>query len=219
MKRLLVLMLAVAATAPIAIAQPQTEPRLAGGPQRDCTDDEIRQALDGSYAGPPCRFTEMPTGLGASPQHSAPQHPDQVRPARASAAAVQPRSVAQPQPVIRQPAVSTRSEARSYTASLQQSSTWQAAPAIRPAPPHRVPAIVAETVRLSDGFFSGGLVGGVERPFVPLYSYRGVILIAADGQVRTGHAGLAHRVGQVRALDNQAAPVRQPAARRSYPYP
>ena len=212
-------MLAIAATAPVALAQPQTEPRLAGGPERICTDDEIRQALDGSYAGPPCRFTEMPVGLGVSPRPSAAQQPARVLPARHTASIAERRPIGQAQPVSRQSVVSARSEGRSYAASSTQWSARQSASVIRPAPPRPAPAIAGETVRLSDGFFSGGLVGGVERPFVPLYSYRGVILIAADGQVRTGHDGLAHRVLQVRALDNRAASVPQPAARRSYPYP
>ncbi|WP_417492122.1 hypothetical protein [Maricaulis sp.] len=76
-----------------------------------------------------------------------------------------------------------------------------------------------ETVRLGDDFFTGGLVGGVERPFAPVYSYRGLILIAADGEVRTGHTRLDHRVLQVRALDQRAAPRPQALPRRAYPYP
>tara|TARA_R110002096_G_scaffold131906_8_gene281999 strand:- start:2061 stop:2750 length:690 start_codon:yes stop_codon:yes gene_type:complete len=229
MKRLLALMLAFAATTPAALTQPQTEPRLAGGPERICTDDEIRQALEGSYAGPPCSFTEMPAGRDALAQNPAPQQLDAVMPTQYRTAHVPPQPLGQP--VTRQAFVSGHSESSSYTAS-QQHAAWRSESVVRPAlqaPVQHRPAqqrqalhgsaqaIAGETVRLSDGFFTGGLVGGVERPFAPLYSYRGVILIAADGQVRTGHAGLAHRVLQVRALDNRPVPVPQPAVRRSYP--
>lgn len=231
MKRLLALMLAFAATTPLALAQPQTEPRLAGGPERICTDDEIRQALEGSYAGPPCRFTEMPTGRDVRSQNSVRQPPHPAPPVQYSAANLPARPVGQPVPVTRQAFVSAHSGSSSFAASQQQSA-WRSESVVRPAlqapVQHRpaqagparqrpVQALAGETVRLSDGFFTGGLVGGVERPFAPLYSYRGVILIAADGQVRTGHAGLAHRVLQVRALDNRPVPVPQPAVRRSYP--
>lgn len=226
MKRLLALMLAFAATTPVALAQPQTEPRLAGGAERICTDDEIRQALDGSYAGSPCRFTEMPAGLDARSQNSVRQQPHPASPVHYGAANVPPRPVGQPVSVTRPAFASGHTETSSYTAS-QQHAAWRSESVVRPAlqapvqrrpaPQRPVMASTGDTVRLSNDFFTGGLVGGVERPFVPLYSYRGVILIAADGQVRTGHAGLAHRVLQVRALDNRAVPVPQPAVRRSYP--
>ena len=85
--------------------------------------------------------------------------------------------------------------------------------------PRPLQSDTGETVRLSDGFFDGALVGGVERPFVPLYGYRGLVLIAADGQVRTGHGGLEHRVLQVRALDQRTAPGPRTGPRRVYPYP
>lgn len=263
MERLLALMLVFAATTPFAAAQPQTEPRLAGGPERICSGDEIRQALDGSYAGPPCRFTEMPAGLDAVPQRPVPQHAA-VQPAMAPPAhdpqpvplhlasrsqpvlarSEQPHPVSyganlpagrQPLPAGQHAAVSQRHEGNSFIASQQSSSVrahtvgrqW---PPLQPLPPagHSSPrpesrrgeveANRGETIRLSDGFFSGGLVGGVERPFAPLYSYRGLILIAADGHVRTGHAGLDHRVLQVRALDHRRAAVPQTAPRRAYPY-
>lgn len=120
-------------------------------------------------------------------------------------------------------------ETRSSHASSQQVTSWQAETSVRQWPPARSgPAVSVpsrqmapasnETVRLGVDFFSGGLVGGVERPFAPVYSYRGLILIAADGQVRTGHAGLEHRVLQTRALDQRAAPRPLPAPRRVYPY-
>ena len=208
MKRLLALTLMIAATTPAAFAQPQTEPRLAGAAEQTCSDDAIRQALAGSYTGPPCRFTDMPAGLEAAPQ----------RP--------------QPQPAARQAVTSVHHEGNSFAATQQSTSfrtqtagrQWpsQASdPTTSPAayPPRDRDTHAGEPIRLSDDFFRGGLVGGVERPFVPLYSYRGVILIGADGQVRTGHAGLEHRVLQVRALDYRTAPVQQPLPRRAYPYP
>ena len=257
-------MLAVAATAPAALAQPQTEPRLAGAPERICSEEEIRQALEGSYAGPPCRFTEMPAGLDAAPQRPVPQavavqapvaQPVPVQSAVRSqpvldeAALGRPVSYSASVPPVRQQApaiqhavVSARHQGNAFIAS-QQASTFQTHSVARtqsvgrqwppqqpgPAagsPSHRSDSrrgeaepYSGETVRLSDDFFSGSLVGGVERPFLPVYSYRGMILIAADGQVRTRHAGLDHRVLQVRALDNRPAPAPHAVPRRSYPYP
>jgi hypothetical protein len=70
-----------------------------------------------------------------------------------------------------------------------------------------------ERVVLDEAFFASGLAGGVERPQVPLYSYRGIILISADGRVQTAHAGLAHRTRIVRAMD-----AAQAGSRRAYPY-
>lgn len=208
-------MLAVAVTTPVALAQSQTEPRLAGGAQPICSDAAIRQALAGNYAGPPCRFTEMPADLDAAPRRPLPQQ-----------TAVQPQ--------IRPVAASARHQGNTFTASQQSSSfrtqtagrQWPPQPAARLAatPVHQTQSrgpeqSAGEPIRLSDDFFSGGLVGGVERPFAPLYSYRGLILISADGQVRTGHAGLDHRVLQVRALDHRSVPVQQPMPRRAYPFP
>ncbi|WP_300542598.1 hypothetical protein [Maricaulis sp.] len=74
-------------------------------------------------------------------------------------------------------------------------------------------AVAPARVVLDDNFFASSLAGGVERPYRPLYSYRGIILIAADGEVRTGFAGLGHRIRTVRAIDAPA--VRPP---RAYPY-
>ncbi|MBO6763479.1 hypothetical protein [Maricaulis sp.] len=70
-----------------------------------------------------------------------------------------------------------------------------------------------ETVTLDPSFFTGPLAGGVERPFTPLYSYRGIVLIAASGEVRTRLAGMPHATRRVRAMDTQAR-----AAVRAYPY-
>ncbi|MFT6462818.1 MAG: hypothetical protein ACJA0Y_002327, partial [Maricaulis maris] len=33
--------------------------------ERECSPQDIRQALAGDYAGPPCRFTEMPDDMDA----------------------------------------------------------------------------------------------------------------------------------------------------------
>ncbi|SDM16964.1 hypothetical protein [Maricaulis salignorans] len=230
MKRLLALMLAVAAATPVALAQPQTEPRLAGGPERICSAAEIRQALDGSYTGSPCRFTEMPDGLEAVPagavalragnrpamtaptvslQSASHSQPVLARPAQVSPEQVWPVSYSANMPNTQPPAVSQRYQGATVTTSQQP------VPASGRSVHQRAPQ--AETVRLGDDFFVGTLVGGVERPFAPVYSYRGVILIAADGRVRAGHAGLGHRARQVRALDHRTAPVPHVAPRRAYP--
>lgn len=249
MKRLLALMLAIAATAPVALAQPQTEPRLAGGPERICTEAEIRQALAGSYTGPPCRFTEMPAGLDAAPRRPVAQQaatqPPIVQPVHTpQPVPVQQATRSQPVPArpMRQPGlaiqhavVTARHEGNAFIASQHASSlraqtVGRAQMTDRQWPPRQSDrAVIApslrpeirssETVRLGDDFFSGNLVGGVERPFMPVYSYRGLILIAADGQARTGHAGPGHRIRQVRALDHRNAPLPHAAPRRAYPYP
>lgn len=233
MKRLLAVMLAFVATGQVAHAQPRTEPRLAGGPERVCTEAEIRQALDGSYAGPPCRFTEMPTrpqAVSAAPSQAVHGRPADHRMANAQPAPVRRAAVS-----VQQPVLASRQQGNSFIASQQSSGTRTQTP-VRQWPPQAstfIPATPArhsanrrvdrpanhagETVHLSDGFFSGALVGGVERPYAPVYSYRGMILIAADGEVRTGHSALEHRVMQVRALDNRSAPVPHPAPRRAYP--
>ncbi len=115
-------------------------------PVRDCSPEDIRQALAGDYAGPPCRFTEMP---------------DEALPQLAGA---------RPAERARQPRVQPEPRRMSY----------------RPAPPAaRLAARPAvETIRLSDDFFQGGLVGGVGRAPVIQYGYRGMIVI--DGSGRTG---------------------------------
>jgi hypothetical protein len=212
MRRLLALMLVFAATAPLANAQ--TEPRLAGGPERICSESEIRQALAGSYAGPPCRFTEMPSGLDMALQSAAPQPSAYAQPARYEAA-VPPGRPAEPE--IRSSTVSRGHEVRSLAAS-EQHADWWSEPQAGPVPSHPAASPGGETVRLGDDFFNGGLVGGVERPVVPLYSYRGMILIAADGQVRTASSGLDHRILQVRALDNRQLAAPNTAPLRAYPY-
>ncbi|WP_417489214.1 hypothetical protein [Maricaulis sp.] len=253
MKRLLALMLAVAATNSVALGQSQTEPRLAGGPERICSADEIRQALEGSYTGSPCRFTEMPDAENAALQRPVPQQmaarpalmptaPQSVslRPAAGSQPVlarpepVRPVSYSANRPANRPSTASQRHDARTVTTSQQSpglrvQGVERTQLAGRQWPPQQPvsasgrsahqTAPQGETVRLGDDFFSGALVGGVERPFAPVYSYRGVILIAADGQVRTGHAGPGHRVRQVRALDHATVPAPVPhlAQRRVYP--
>lgn len=77
-----------------------------------------------------------------------------------------------------------------------------------------IEAAVTDTVVLPDAFFTSGLTGGVERPYRPVYAYRGLILIAADGEVRQGFAGLERRVGTVRSMERATTST----VRRSYPY-
>lgn len=79
-------------------------------------------------------------------------------------------------------------------------------------PPHR-PEPRGERIVLDDSFFTGPLAGGVERRFEPIYSYRGMILVSASGEVRTGYSGRGHMTRRVRALD---AGRHGPA--RAYPY-
>jgi hypothetical protein len=246
MRLLPALMLAVVATAPVAFAQPQNEPRLAGGPERVCSEDDIRRALAGSYTGPPCRFTDMPDGMDAAapqpdqrpqemstdirpvpprtiPSVALPSQPELARPVSYAG------PVAQPRPVHRSTVIATQQSGNAFLES-QQSASWRAQTTVRQwppqssapvsgVPPRQPPAGPGETVRLDDSFFSGALVGGVERPFTPLYGYRGLILIAADGEVRSGNAGLQHRVLRVRAMDHRTAPVPHTGPRRVYPYP
>jgi hypothetical protein len=261
MKRLLASVLAVAVAGPVAFAQPLTEPRLAGGPERICSADEIRQALAGSYTGSPCRFTEMPAGLDAAPRRPVPQQaaagpalvpagsathsispqpayhsppllarPEQVRPVsyRENIPAAQPVVVSQSRRgnafIDSQQGLSVRSHGAERAQTVgRQWPPQQAAPAAA-RPSHRAETRHGEvedrhgdTIRLSDEFFSGSLVGGVERPYAPVYSYRGMILIAADGQVRTGHTGPGQRVRQVQALDHRTVPVSRVGHRRAHP--
>jgi hypothetical protein len=73
-------------------------------------------------------------------------------------------------------------------------------------------------VTLPDTFFAGPSAGGVERYAPPLYSYRGLILIAADGRVSYGTSLLAHRSNIVRAMDRIGpTPPRSAYSQRVYP--
>jgi hypothetical protein len=73
-------------------------------------------------------------------------------------------------------------------------------------------------VTLPDSFFRGSQTGGVERYSPPLYSYRGLILIAADGRVSYGASLLAHRSNIVRAMDRVGpTPPRSNTQQRAYP--
>jgi hypothetical protein len=122
-------------------------------PVRECSPEDIRQALAGDYAGPPCRFTDMPAD--ASPQ------------------------LAGARPAVRDERAYTRPEPRRM--------------AVRETPRTSIPATMpatmpagraeADTVRLSDDFFQGGLVGGVGRAPAIQYGYRGMIVIDGSGRV------------------------------------
>ncbi|WP_323760833.1 hypothetical protein [Maricaulis sp.] len=142
---------------------------------RECSPDDIRQALAGDYAGPPCRFTDMPDGADAAPRRPSPQLAG-APPARRPAAP----------PVVPESRVVSESRVAST-------------PRVRPAPRAVVPQVrpirtravetsrsqdpSRETVRLDDSFFTGGLTGGVGRAPTIRYVYRGVIVI--DGSGRT----------------------------------
>lgn len=132
-----------------------------GGPERTCTADDIRQALAGDYAGPPCRFTEMPAGLDA-PAPTTSLALAGAQPNRPHAAGTAPL-----QPQVRQPAPApTRQSPRS----------------VRPVTTAPLPVSGGEPVRLSDDFFAGNLVGGVGREPAIQYGYRGIIAIDAAGR-------------------------------------
>lgn len=136
--------------------------------ERECTPQDIRQALAGDYAGPPCRFTEMPDGVDAAPRRVAPQL------AGAPPAA---RQVAAPAIQAAPPRIRPRLAA--------------------PSAP-RAPAANQESVRLDDSFFSGGLVGGVGQAPTINYVYRGVIVIDESGRVSTLMPGQATSAPAVR---------------------
>jgi len=128
----------------------------------DCSPEAIRQALAGDYAGPPCRFTEMPTGQDrvparqGSPQLAGPPPVDRPAAARTSAVSLprmrphRPRIDETRQPVRRPRAGTARS--------------------------------AGEVVRLGDGFFNGELVGGVGQVPAVQYGYRGLLVIDASGR-------------------------------------
>ena len=176
-------------------------PVLAQGPavpQRDCSPEDIRQDLAGAYTGPPCRFTEMPAG---------------AQPARRADFEADVRRLAGPRPT-RGEALHTGGEVVTYAGdSMSRNAHHEAG--VREARHHREPrpAPQPEPVRLSDSFFTGPLAGGVERPFTPLYSYRGIVLISASGETRTGFSGVRHLTRRTRALDTHRG-VRP----RAYPY-
>jgi hypothetical protein len=269
-------------------------------PERECSPADIELALAGDYAGPPCRFTQMPEGaspssvvrteqsrpealLGGPVPPSAPERrarpdtpdlqpaPEQhagarisrsrpgallgapvshrpaaaPRPAPARHAEVRtvpPRSAArmdafvsappprepryrppatEPQPIhVRHGEVrASRSRPVELPGSPVSASVSpdfhhrRAYPDPLPAPVRHVEAESERTVVLDETFFASGLTGGVERPYRPLHVYRGVILIAADGEMRTGFPGWHRRVGTARVMDRLPA---QPP--RAYPY-
>jgi hypothetical protein len=183
-----------------ALAQ-TAEPRLAGAPQRVCTDEEIRQAMDGSYAGEPCRFRQMPEGQ-AVPRGSEPLE----APSTASGPS---------RPLPAQMVASSHirhGSSSSVSGYSSHSADRFAGPAV---PVRRSEPVRAETVSLGPDFFSGALVGGVEARMPPLYSYRRIILIDAAGGLQLAGPG----TGLVYTMDRQARPpqLNQPAGRRVYP--
>jgi len=123
--------------------------------ERECTPQDIREALAGDYSGPPCRFAEMPDGVDTEPRRVAPQLAGAPLVARQAAA---PTVQAHP-------------------------SRLRTSPAKPPAP--RAPVATRETVRLDDSFFTGSLVGGVGQAPTVSYVYRGVIVIDGSGRVST----------------------------------
>jgi|GEM_PF-2572045 len=156
-------------------------------PQRDCSPEDIRLALAGAYTGPPCRFTEMPAR--AQP---APRADFQADAARLEGAPQMSRPAGAGVAVVTHPRHAMSPNAVSMAG---------------PGPARR------ETVTLDDSFFTGPLAGGVERPFTPLYSYRGIVLISASGETRTGFSGVRHLTRRTRALDaHRGTPP------RAYPY-
>jgi len=163
-------------------------------PQRDCSPEDIRQALAGAYTGPPCRFTEMPAGAQPAPRADFQADVRRLAGARPT----------------RGEALHTGGEVVTYAGhSMSRSAHYEAG--VREARRHRAPQ--PETVVLSDSFFAGPLAGGVERSFTPLYSYRGIVLISASGETRTGFSGVRHLTRRTRALDaHRGTPP------RAYPY-
>ncbi|MHA6287949.1 hypothetical protein [Maricaulis sp. CAU 1757] len=141
----------------------------APAPARECSAADIEAALAGSYAGPPCRFTEMPDRSEAarqvSPRTTALAAPPPVREARQY-------STFQPAALPAQSAWPVSEERREVAferrSDHRESRHYEAHSGTGP-------------VTLRDGFFRDGLAGGVERYGPPLYSYRGLILIDAGG--------------------------------------
>ena len=131
---------------------------------RACSADDVRQALAGDYAGPPCRFTEMPGDVDAgtwratAPQLAGAPPEFQLQDGESRLDPMQ----------VRMPV-----SGRDFPLAAQ-----------RPPQPSHVASSAADgTVRLGPDFFSGGLVGGVGQVPTIQYGYRGLIVI--DGAGRT----------------------------------
>ena len=165
-------------------------------PQRACSPEDIRRALAGAYTGPACRFTQMPDEA-QRPQPSG----FSADVTRLEGAPRQTRRTDVAQLHHSYDIVTTYETRHSDTPRHTVTQTADFAPASR------------ETVTLDPGFFTGALAGGVERPFTPLYSYRGIVLISASGETRTGFSAVRHLTRRTRALDTHRA---GPA--RAYPY-
>lgn len=176
-------------------------------PQRACSPEDIRLALAGEYTGPPCRFTEMPAGAEVGAQAGAPAA------ARTDFEADVARLDGAPQTRRAERAQASRPAGMDVSLVSRPRRTMSRNVTV-PAGPGPVPGLARrETVTLDDSFFTGPLTGGVERPFMPLYSYRGIVLISASGETRTGFSAVRHLTRRTRALDTHRA---GPA--RAYPY-
>lgn len=172
-------------------------------PQRACSPEDIRLALAGEYTGPPCRFTEMPAGAEAGTQVAA-RTDFEADVARLDGA---PHTRRAERVQASRPAGVDVSRVSRPRVAMSRNVTVPAGPGPAPGPARR------ETVTLDDSFFTGPLTGGVERPFTPLYSYRGIVLISASGETRTGFSAVRHLTRRTHALDTHRA---GPA--RAYPY-
>ncbi|GLK52828.1 hypothetical protein [Maricaulis virginensis] len=179
------------------LAAPAAFAQTGSAPARECSPEDIRQALAGAYTGPACRFTQMPDEA-QRPQPSG----FSADVTRLEGAPRQTRRTDVAQLHHSYDIVTTYETRSSDTVRHRVTQTADYAPASR------------ETLTLDPSFFTGALAGGVERPFTPLYSYRGIVLISASGEVRTRFAGLSHTARQVRAMDTRRAH----APARAYPY-
>lgn len=180
------------ALAAALLAAPDAHAQTGGAPSRDCSPEDIRQALAGTYTGPECRFTDMPDGA--------------QRPLETGFSADVTRLEGAPRPARRPGVVQAYRPAGTGGAAV----TRQGDTMLHNAPPRPADPGPArrETVTLDDSFFTGSLAGGVERPFTPIYSYRGIVLISASGETRTGYSAVRHLTRQVRELDRHPSPMR-----------
>jgi len=179
------------------LAAPAAFAQSGSAPARNCSPEDIRQALAGEYTGPACRFTQMPD--------------EAQRPQPSGFSADVTRLEGAPRQTRRTDVAQLHHSydmAATYETRYSDTVRHTVTQTADFAPPAR------ETVTLDPGFFTGPLAGGVERPFTPLYSYRGIVLISASGEVRTRFAGLTHTTRQVRAMDTRRAH----APARAYPY-
>ena len=178
------------------LAAPAARAQTEGAPSRDCSPEDIRQALAGTYTGPACRFTDMPN--------------ETQRPISTEFSDDTARLEGAPRQTRRTGVAQTYRPGGMGAAFMSRPGRTRSHTAPHPAGARPVRH---ETVTLDDSFFNGPLAGGVERPFTPLYSYRGIVLISASGETRTGFSGVRHLTRRTRALDaHRGTPP------RAYPY-